>query len=134
MEPKSSEKDEAELKLKAKIVNEDELYYTIQVYPVNVDWKYLESEFAYSILGHKFKNDVIRQIARNVFLKYKEPCCDSIKLGSKEYLFEAPFTKGIETDTLKQMFTLIANDIKDEIRSGRSKRESFKKFLDESEF
>ncbi len=134
MEPKSSGKDETNLKLKAKIVNEDEIYYTIQVYPVNVDWKYSDSELAYTILGHKFKNEVIRQIVRNVFLKHKEPCCDLIKLGSKEYLFEAPFTKGIETDTLKQMFTLIANDIKNEIKSGINKRESFKKFLDESEF
>src|SRR5574341_167537 len=132
--PGFSNEPEVELKLKAKIVNMDDLNYTIQVYPVNVDWKYSEPDSSYTILDHKFRNDTIRQIVRNVFLKYKEPCCDLIKVGSREYLFEAPFTKGIETETLKQLFTHVANEIKNEIWRSRSKLESVKKFLEESEF
>ncbi len=132
--PGFSNEPEVELKLKAKIVNMDDLNYTIQVYPVNVDWKYSEPDSAYVILDHKFKNDTIRQIARNIFLKYKEPCCDLIKVGSKDYIFEAQFSKGIETETLKQIFSHIANELKTEISRSRSRIESVKKFLEESEF
>ncbi len=129
-----SNEAEVELKLKAKIVNLDDINYTIQIYPVNVDWKYSEPESAYIIIKHKFKNYYIRQIVRNIFLKYKEPCSDMIKVGSKDFLFEAQFSKGIETDTLKQIFSHVADEMKTEISRSKSKVESVKKFLEESEF
>ncbi|HEY9205122.1 MAG TPA: hypothetical protein VIO58_04300, partial [Candidatus Methanoperedens sp.] len=74
-----------DLKLKARLINVDELNYTIQVYPINGEWKYSEPE--YIIHEHKFKNDSIRQIIRNVVLKYKDFIYGSIKVGSKDYLF-----------------------------------------------
>jgi hypothetical protein len=129
--PKEAEK---ELKLKAKMVNTDEINYTFQVYPVNVDWTYSEPESAYRIHELKFKNDSMRQIVRNVLLKYKETFCDSIRVGSKEYIFEVQISKGIETDKLREIFTQIANEIKADLSRSKSKVESVQKFLEETEF
>ncbi|MCZ7357076.1 MAG: hypothetical protein O8C66_13760 [Candidatus Methanoperedens sp.] len=129
--PRETEKG---LKLKAKMVNTDDLNYTFQVYPVNVDWTYSELESAYRILDFKFKNDSMRQIVRNVLLKYKEPYCDSIRVGSKEYIFEVQISKGIDTDKLKDIFTQIANELKSDISSSKSELESVQKFLEDTEF
>ncbi|HEY9205121.1 MAG TPA: hypothetical protein VIO58_04295 [Candidatus Methanoperedens sp.] len=121
-----------DLKLKARLINVDELNYTIQVYPINGEWKYSEPE--YIIHDHRFKNDSIRQIIRNVVLKYKDFIYGSIKVGSKDYLFEVQVPKGFDTENLKNIITQIGNEIKNEILKSQNEIETFKRFLEETEF
>ncbi len=123
-----------ELKLKARMTNIDESSYTIQVYPVNIDWGYSEAGSEYIIHEHRFKSDSIRQIIRNVVLKYKEFMYGSIKVGSKEYLFEVQIPKGFDNENLRQIITQIGNEIKNEIVKSENEIETFKKFLEETEF
>lgn len=123
-----------ELKLKAKMVDADEQNFTLQVYPLNIEWKYLEAESEYLIKDTNFKIESIRQIVRNVLLKYKEFMYSSVKVGSKDYLFEVQVPKGVDTEKLKNVFTQIANEIKNEISKSKSKLEHFKKFLEDTEF
>ncbi len=121
-----------DLKLKARLTNVDELNYTIQVYPINGGWKYSEPE--YIIHEHRFKNDSIRQIIRNVVLRYKDFIYGSIKVGSKDYLFEVQVPKGFDTENLKNIITQIGTEIKNEIQKSQNEIETFKKFLEETEF
>ena len=125
---------EIELKLKAKMAHTGELSYTLQVSPANIEWNYSEPESEYTLFGYKFKSDAIRQIVRNVSFKHKELMVDSIRVGSKDFLFELQVPKRVDKEKLKQMFSLIANEIKNEITKSRSELDSFNKFLDESEF
>lgn len=125
---------ELDLKLKARLGGVDDLNYTLQVYPSNVEWKYLESEGEYAILGHKFKNETIRQIVRNVLLKSKDMIVGSIRTGSKDFLFEVQTPKGTHTDKIKDVFSLVTSNLKNEISRSRVETETFKKFLDDSEF
>ncbi|VVB93324.1 Uncharacterised protein [uncultured archaeon] len=121
-----------ELKLKARMTNVDELNYTIQVYPLNIEWKYADPE--YIINEHRFKNDSVRQIIRNVVLKYKDFMYGTIKVGSKDYLFEVQVPKGFDTGNLKEIITQIGTEIKDEIMKNENEIETFRKFLEETEF
>ncbi len=125
---------EIELKLKAKMTHMGELTYTLAVSPANIEWKYSEPDSEYTLFDYKFKGDAIRQIVRNVSFKHKELMVDSIRVGSKEFLFELQVPKRVDKEKLKQMFSLIANEIKNEIIKSRSELDSFNKFLDESEF
>lgn len=127
-------KPETELKLKAKMTNIDKMNYTLQVFPVNVTCRYSESESEYKISDHAFKSEDVRQIVRNVLFKYKEILVDSVKVGSKDYLFEIQVPKRMEKEKLKQMFAQITTEIKNEISKSRTELESFKKFLEDTEF
>lgn len=127
-------KPEIELKLKAKMTHASELTYTLAVCPANIEWKYSEPESEYTLFDYKFKSDAIRQIVRNVSFKHKELMVDSIRVGSKEFLFELQIPKRVDKEKLKQMFSQIASEIKNEITKSRSELESFNKFLEESEF
>lgn len=133
-ESETSKGTDIELKLKAKMVDADEQNFTLQVYPLNIEWKYLEAESEYLIKDTNFKIESIRQIVRNVLLKYKEFMYSSVKVGSKDYLFEVQVPKGVDTEKLKNVFTQIANEIKNEISKSKSKLEHFKKFLEDTEF
>ncbi len=127
-------KAETELKLKAKMTHMDEMNYTLQVSPVNGPWRYSEAESEYKISEYLFKSEDIRQIVRNVLFKYKEILVDSVKVGSKEYLFEIQVPKRMEKEKLKLMFTQITTEIKNEISKSRTELETFKKFLEDTEF
>ncbi len=127
-------KPETELKLKAKMTHMDEMNYTLQVFPVNVNCKYSESESEYKISDHAFKSEDVRQIVRNVLFKYKEILVDSVKVGSKDYLFEMQVPKRMEKEKLRQIFSQITTEIKNEISKSRTELESFKKFLEDTEF
>jgi len=133
-EPESQKEIEMNIKLKAKMTSADDLNYTIQVFPLNIEWKYIESDSEYKLHQYRFKAETIRQIVRNVLFKYKEIMIGSIKVGSKDYLFEVQVPKRIDTEKLKQMFTQIAGEINHEIQKSRTELASFKQFLEESEF
>ena len=123
-----------DLKLKAKMVNVGELNYTLQLIPSNIEWKYSEAEAEYKIDQYIIKSDNIKQIIRNLLFKNKELLMDSVKVGSKDFLFEVQVPKRIEKEKLKQVFAQIANEIKSEVVKSRTELESFKKLIDESEF
>ena len=125
---------EMHIKLKAKMTTADDLNYTIQVYPINIDWKYIEQDSEYKLHEYRFKAESIRQTVRNVLFKYKEIMIGTIKVGSKDYLFEVQVPKRIDTEKLKQMFTQIAGELNHEIQKSRTELASFKQFLDQSEF
>lgn len=133
-EPVATKDTEINVKLKAKMASADDLNYTIQVYPSNLEWNYFEQDSEYKLHGYRFKAESIRQIVRNVLFKYKEIMIGSIKVGSKDFLFEIQVPKRIDTEKLKQMFTQIAGEINHEIQKSRTELASFKQFLDESEF
>lgn len=133
-EPESPKETEIYIKLKAKMTAADDLNYTIQVYPNNIDWKYIEEDSEYKLHEYRFKAESIRQTVRNVLFKYKEIMIGTIKVGSKDYLFEVQVPKRIDTEKLKQMFTQIAGEINHEIQKSRTELASFKQFLDQSEF
>jgi len=133
-EPESLKEAEIKLKLKAKMVTADEQKYTLQVYPINVEWNYSEPESEYKINAYSFKNDSIRKIVRDALSRYKELMIGSLKVGSKEYLFEVHIPKGFETNNLKQTFNHIADEINNEITRSKSEIKSFTKFLEETEF
>ena len=122
------------LKLKAKMVAADEQKYTLQVYPINVEWSYLEPEAEYKISTYSFKNDSIKKTVRNALSRYIELMIGSIKVGSKEYLFEVQIPKGFDTNNIKLVFTHITDDINDEISRNKNEIKSFTKFLEETEF
>ena len=123
-----------DLKLKAKMMNTDDLYYTLQLSPSNPEWKYSESDAEYKLFDYKFKSEHIRQIVRNVLFKYKEMPVDSIKLGSKDFLFEVQVPKRVDKERMKMMFSQIGNEIKNEIIKCRTELDSFKRFVEDSEF
>jgi hypothetical protein len=133
-EPESPKETEINIKLKAKMTAADDLNYTIQVYPINIDWKYIEQDSEYKLHEYRFKAESIRQIVRNVLFKYKEIMIGTIKVGSKDYLFEVLVPKRIDTENLKQMFTQISGEINHEIQKSRTELASFKQFLEQSEF
>lgn len=133
-EPESHKEPEINIKLKAKMTTADDLNYTIQVYPSNLEWSYFEQDSEYKLHGYRFKAESIRQIVRNVLFKFKEIMIGSIKVGSKEFLFEVQVPKRIDTEKLKLMFSQIANEINHEIQKSRTELASFKQFLEESEF
>jgi hypothetical protein len=130
----SPKETEINIKLKAKMTSADDLNYTIQVYPMNIDWKYIEQDSEYKLHEYRFKAETIRQIVRNVLFKFKEIMIGSIKVGGKDFLFEVQVPKRIDTEKLKQMFTQIASEVNHEIQKSRTELASFKQFLDESEF
>ena len=134
IDPESSKETETKLKLKAKMVTADEQKYTLQVYPINVEWQYLEPESEYRISAYSFKNDSIKKTVRNALSRYQELMIGSIKVGSKEYLFEVQIPKGFETNNIKQIFTHITDDINNEITRHKNEIKSFTKFLEETEF
>jgi len=133
-EPELIKEPEINIKLKAKMATADDLNYTIQVYPSNLEWSYFEQDSEYKLQGYRFKTESIRQTVRNVLFKFKEIMIGSIKVGSKEYLFEVQVPKRIDTEKLKLMFTQIANEINHEIQKSKTELASFKQFLEESEF
>ena len=133
-EPEVLKETDINIKLKAKMVSADDLNYTLQVYPNNIDWKYIESDSEYKIHEFRFNAESIRQIVRNVLFKYKEIMIGSIKVGAKDYLFEVQVPKRIDTEKLKQMFTQIGTELNREIQKSRTELASFKQFLDECEF
>jgi len=133
-EPESLKEAEIKLKLKAKMVTADEQKYTLQVYPINVEWNYSEPESEYKINAYSFKNDSIRKIVQDALSRYRELMIGSLKVGSKEYLFEVQIPKGFETNNLKQTFNHIADEINNEITRSKSEIKSFTKFLEETEF
>jgi hypothetical protein len=133
-EVESPKETELHIKLKAKMTTADDLNYTLQVYPMNTDWKYIEQDSEYKLHEYRFKAESIRQIVRNVLFKYKEIMIGTIKVGSKDYLFEVQVPKRIDTEKLKQMFTQIAGELNHEIQKSRTELASFKQFLDQSEF
>lgn len=134
IDPESSKETDIKLKLKAKMVNADEQKYTLQVYPINVEWHYLEPESEYRINNFSFKNDSIKKTVRNALSRYQELMIGSIKVGSKDYLFEVQIPKGFETNNIKQIFTHITDEINNEISRNKSEIKSFTKFLEETEF
>ena len=133
-EPEISKETEMHIKLKAKMTTADDLNYTIQVYPINIDWKYIDQDSEYKLHEYRFKAESIRQTVRNVLFKYKEIMIGTIKVGSKDYLFEVQVPKRIDTEKLKQMFTQIAGELNHEIQKSRTELASFKQFLEQSEF
>ena len=133
-EPETAKEPEINIKLKAKMASADDLNYTIQIYPSNLDWTYLEQDSEYKLHGYRFKAESIRQIVRNVLFKFKEIMIGSVRVGSKEFLFEIQAPKRIDTEKLKEMFTLIARELNHEMQKSRTELASFKQFLDESEF
>jgi hypothetical protein len=134
IDPESSKETEIKLKLKAKMVTADEQKYTLQVCPINVEWQYLEPEAGYRINAYSFKNDSIKKTVRNALSRYQELMIGSIKVGSKDYLFEVQIPKGFETNNIKQIFTHITDDINNEITRHKNEIKSFTKFLEETEF
>jgi hypothetical protein len=133
-EPESIKEPEINIKLKAKMASADDLNYSIQVYPSNLEWSYHEQDSEYKLHGYRFKAETIRQTVRNVLFKYKEIMIGSIKVGSKDFLFEVQVPKRIDTEKLKQMFSQIAGELNHEIQKSRTELASFKQFLDVSEF
>lgn len=133
-DPEASKEPEINIKLKAKMTSSDDLNYTLAVFPNNIDWKYVEQDSEYKIHEYRFKAEFIRQIVRNVLFKFKEIMIGTIKVGSKDYLFEVQVPKRMDTENLKKMFTQIATEINSEIQKSRKELASFKQFLDVSEF
>jgi len=123
-----------DLRLKAKMMRTDDLYYTLALSPSNPEWKYSEPDTEYNLFDYKFKGEHIRQIVRNVLFKYKEMPVDSIKVGSKDFLFEVQVPKRVDKERMKLMFSQIGNEIKNEIIKSRTELDSFKRFVEESEF
>ena len=130
----SIKQPDVDLKLKAKMTGSDDLNYIITVAPVNFDWKYNETDLEYRIHESRFKNDAIRQIIRNILFKYKEILISSVKVGSKDFLFEFQVPKQMNTEKLKEIFTQISDELKKEITKSRTELDSFKQFLDNTEF
>jgi len=133
-DPEASKGPEINIKLKAKMTSSDDLNYTLAVFPNNIDWKYIEQDSEYKIHEYRFKAEFIRQIVRNVLFKFKEIMIGTIKVGSKDYLFEVQVPKRMDTENLKKMFTQIATEINSEIQKSRTELASFKQFLDVNEF
>jgi len=133
-ETESPKGQDLDLKLKANMTHLGELTYTLQVLPANLDWKYSEADAEYRIDQYVIKSDLIRQTLRNILFKNKELLVDSIKVGSKDYLFEVQVPKRIDKERLKQVLIQIANEIKNEVVKSKTELESFKKFLDDNVF
>jgi|SRR3990170_6579872 len=133
-ETESPKGQDLDLKLKANMTHFGELNYTLQVLPANLDWKYSEVDAEYRIDQYVIKSDLIRQTLRNILFKNKELLVDSIKVGSKDYLFEVQVPKRIDKERLKQVLMQIANEIKNEVVKSKTELESFKKFLDDNVF
>jgi hypothetical protein len=133
-ETESLKGQDLDLKLKANMAHVGELTYTLQVSPANVEWKYSEAEGEYRIGHYVIKSDSIRQMIRNILFKNKELLADSIKVGSKDYLFEVQVPKRIDKEKLKQVFAQITNEVKSEVVKSKTELESFKKFLDDTTF
>lgn len=123
-----------DLKLKANLNHMGELNYTLQISPANLDWKYSEVDAEYRIDQYVIKSELIRQTIRNILFKNKELLVDSIKVGSKDYLFEVQVPKRIDKERLKQVLIQIANEIKNEVVKSKTEMESFKKFLEDNLF
>lgn len=123
-----------DLKLKANMAHVGELTYTLQVLPANVEWKYSEAEGEYRIDQYVIKGESIRQTIRNILFRNKELMADSIRVGSKDFLFEVQVPKRIDKEKLKQVFAQIANEIKSEVVKSKTELESFKKFLEDATF
>jgi len=68
-EPVVLKETDVNIKLKAKMATADDLNYTLQVYPMNIDWKYIEQDSEYKIHEYRFKAESIRQIVRNVLVQ-----------------------------------------------------------------
>jgi hypothetical protein len=122
-----------DLKLKATMTHIGENSYTLQVSPANVEWKYSDAEGEYRIDQYVIKSDSIKQTIRNILFKSKD-LVDLQKVGSKDFLFEIQVTKGIDKEKLKNVLSLIASEIKNEVVKSKTELESFKKFLDDSVF
>jgi hypothetical protein len=133
-ETESPKGQDLDLKLKANMTHLGEMTYTLQVLPANLDWKYSEADAEYRIDQYVIKSDLIRQTLRNILFKNKELLVDSIKVGSKDYLFEVQVPKRIDKERLKQVLIQIANEIKNEVVKSKTELESFKKFLDDNVF
>ena len=133
-EIESPKGQDLDLKLKANMTHFGGLNYTLQVLPANLDWKYSEADAEYRIDQYVIKSDLIRQTLRNILFKNKELLVDSIKVGSKDYLFEVQVPKRIDKERLKQVLIQIANEIKNEVVKSKTELESFKKFLDDNVF
>ncbi len=133
-EQDSSKETEINIKLKAKMISADDLNYILQVFPSNIEWKYIDEDSEYKLHQYRFKTDTIRQTIRNVLFKYKEIMISSIKVGSKDFLFEIQVPKRIDTEKLKQIFSQISGEMNQEIQKSRTELASFKQFLDETEF
>jgi len=133
-ETESPKGQDLDLKLKANMTHLGELTYTLQVLPANLEWKYSEADAEYRIDQYVIKSDLIRQTLRNILFKNKELLVDSIKVGSKDYLFEVQVPKRIDKERLKQVLIQIANEIKNEVVKSKTELESFKKFLDDNVF
>lgn len=133
-ETESPKKQDIDLKLKANMVHMGEQTYTLQVSPANVDWKYLDAEAEYQIGNYMIKSELIRQTIRNILFKKKDLLVDSVKVGSKDFIFEVQVPKLIDKEKLKQVLAQISNEIKSEVVKSRTELESFKKFLDDSTF
>jgi len=133
-EIESPKGQDLDLKLKANLTHLGESTYTLQVFPGNLEWKYSEADAEYRIDQYVIKSDSIRQTIRNILFKNKELLVDSIKVGSKDYLFEVQVPKRIDKERLKQVLTQIAHEIKNEVVKSKTELESFKKFLEDSEF
>lgn len=133
-ETESPKGQDLDLKLKANMTHLGELNYTLQVLPANLEWKYSEADAEYRIDQYIIKSELIRQTLRNILFKNKELLVDSIKVGSKDYLFEVQVPKRIDKERLKQVLMQIANEIKNEVVKSKTELESFKKFLDDNVF
>lgn len=133
-ETESIKGQDLDLKLKANMAHVGELTYTLQVSPANVEWKYSEAEGEYRIDQYVIKGELIRQTIRNILFRNKELLVDSIKVGSKDFLFEVQVPKRIDKEKLKTVLAQIANEIKSEVVKSKTELESFKKFLEDSTF
>ena len=122
-----------DLKLKANMTHVGEHSYTLQVLPVNVEWKYSEAEGEYRIDQYVIKSELIKQTIRNILFKNKD-LVDLQKVGSKDFLFEIQVTKRIDKEKLKNVLMQIGNELKNEVVKSKTELESFKKFLDDSLF
>ncbi len=133
-ETESIKRQDLDLKLKANMAHMGELTYTLQISPANVEWKYSEAEGEYRIDQYVIKGELIRQTIRNILFRNKELLVDSIKVGSKDFLFEVQVPKRIDKEKLKQVLAQITNEIKSEVVKSKTELESFKKFLEDSTF
>lgn len=133
-ETESIKGQDLDLKLKANMAHVGELTYTLQISPAVVEWTYMEAEGEYRIDQYVIKGDLIRQTIRNILFKNKELLVDSIKVGSRDFLFEVQVPKRIDKEKLKHVFAQIANEIKSEVVKSKTELESFKKFLDDTSF
>lgn len=133
-ETESIKRQDLDLKLKANMAHMGELTYTLQISPANVEWKYSEAEGEYRIDQYVIKGELIRQTIRNILFRNKELLVDSIKVGSKDFLFEVQVPKRIDKEKLKQVLAQITSEIKSEVVKSKTELESFKKFLEDSTF